>query len=135
MVASGKWETCATASGQGMSSTGTGKNTAVFLPPHAADKGTAIAVAHDFGNVAARVLAIGQDDAEHPSTGYSSSRIKDATVSEFRFDIPPDQIKEYRLQTRPWDTQVKFANISMNAGENPGAKIEVGAPEPKKESR
>jgi hypothetical protein len=119
-IAAGPWTTEASNDGRG----GTG----FFQNGHKFDWGkarsyaaygrslTAIAVAHNLLGRDRRLVAVDRDGKIHASI-YSSgsdgdpSRVLDLIDAEF--PLPPDQIKEYHVQFRPFE-QTEIKDIALN---------------------
>ena len=50
-----------------------------------------------------RLVAVDRDGEEHPADVRSGGGVKDFRQFVVEFDLPPEQIKEFRLQTRPYE--------------------------------
>src|SRR5262249_27904448 len=80
--------------------------------------GTAIAVGHNIPNTDKRLVAVDYNGARHigvhsiaPFVLYPKNFLLDA-----EFDLPPDRIKEYEVQTRPFE-QVLISEINLRREE------------------
>ncbi len=102
-VAAGPWKTVATSEGSpGATGRRDGPNT-IFGEAIATRAGTALAVSHDITDLAVRLVAVDRDGKEHPSIRGSGSGVKDFRQLVAEFDAAPEQIREYRLQSRPYE--------------------------------
>jgi len=118
--ASGEWKTigvCPPAGGTGIQRPGGG---ILFSRPSSENKGSMrICVAIDCDEGQIRVVALDQESKEY----LASNSDADASppegpfrMLEERFELPLRQIKEFRLQVRPW-TRIEFRNISLHRGQ------------------
>jgi hypothetical protein len=80
--------------------------------PIATKKGTALAVTHNLHDVSVRPVAVDRDGAECPSEIRSSPGVKDFVQITAEFPLPPEQIKEFRVQTRPYEL-VEIPGVSL----------------------
>jgi hypothetical protein len=58
------------------------------------------------------LIAIDRDGKERPGEIRSTSGVKNFQQIAIEFDRPPDQIKEFRLQTRSYET-VEIPRIAL----------------------
>jgi hypothetical protein len=72
-----------------------------FGRPRETRQGTAIAVAHNIPDRDVRVVAVGIDGREHGPRSTSNGGAKHLKMLDVEFDLPPGEIREYRLQSRP----------------------------------
>ena len=59
-----------------------------------------------------RLVAVDGDGEEFPGEIQSKTGVKDFTQIVVEFDHPPEQIKEFRLQTRPYE-EVRIPGIAL----------------------
>lgn len=86
-----------------------------FGKPRPIRQGTAIAVAHNIADRDVRVVAVGRDGREHPAYSVSSGGGKRLRMLDAEFDVPPDQVREYRLQSRPLG-RFEIKNVALQPG-------------------
>jgi beta-lactamase regulating signal transducer with metallopeptidase domain len=72
-----------------------------FGKPRENRQGTAIAIAHNINDRDVRVVAVGRDGQERGARSTTSGGARHLKMLDVEFDLPPDQIREYRLQSRP----------------------------------
>ena len=75
----------------------------IFGAPIATKKGTTRSVTHNLHDVAVRLVAVDGDGEERPSEVRSGSGVKDFVQITVEFPLPPEQIREFRVQTRPYE--------------------------------
>ncbi len=113
-VAAGPWETVQT---WGTSSGGRASKSGpsyIFGEAIATKKGTtALPVTHNIRDVSVRLVAVDRDGKEHPAEIRSSTGVGDYHQLVGEFDLPPEQIKEFRIQTRPYE-RVELQGVSLN---------------------
>ena len=63
--------------------------------------GTAIAVAHNITDREVRLVAIDHAGKEHLPTSSTRGGARHMVMLDVEFDLPPGQIREYQLQSRP----------------------------------
>jgi hypothetical protein len=128
-IASGPWQTRKATAHGGSSSSGSDEGT-MFSVPRANGKGASIVVAFYFKQMPGdkRVVAVDKNDKEHTCSSMMGTSLKDIYIYDATFDLKPTQIKEYRLQTRDYDTEVQFKNVSLDRDNRTDVSIEVGAP-------
>jgi hypothetical protein len=103
-VAAGPWKTIQT---WGKNAGGVGSRIGpsyVFGDAIATKAGTALAVTHDIWDKPVRLIAVDHDGKELPAKIRSGSGAKDFRQLVVEFDQPPEQIKGFRFQTRPYET-------------------------------
>jgi hypothetical protein len=110
-VAAGPWITIQTC-GKGQGAAGTLIGSYIFGGAIATQKGTFFTVTHDLKGVAVRLVAVDVDGKEHPGVIRSGSGVKDFQQIGVEFELPPDQIKEFRVQTRPYE-RVEVPGIAL----------------------
>jgi len=80
--------------------------------PIATKNGTTISVTHNIRDKPVRLVAVDGDGKELPAEIRSGGGVKDFQQIVVEFDQPPEQIKEFRLQTRPYD-EVEIPRIAL----------------------
>ncbi len=70
--------------------------------------GTAIAVAHNITGGDKRLIAVGRDGKTHVGFHSIAPSGEPIRLLDAEFDLPPDQIKEYQVQSRPFEEVVIF---------------------------
>jgi hypothetical protein len=75
-------------------------------------KGTILTVSHNIGNVAVRIVAVDRSGKERPHVNQIGSGGKDSYNIKAEFDLGPEAIQEYRLQTRPYE-RVEVKGIAL----------------------
>jgi RNA polymerase sigma factor (sigma-70 family) len=111
-VAAGPWTTIETwQKNAGGTARRFGPST-IFGGAIATRTGTAVAVTHDIQDRPVRVIAIDGDGKELAADFRSSSGVKDFQQLVVEFDQPPERIKEFRLQTRPYEV-VEIPRVAL----------------------
>jgi hypothetical protein len=59
-----------------------------------------------------RLVAVDGDGEEFPGEIQSQTGVKDFTQMVVEFEQPPEQTKEFRLQTRPYE-EVEIPRINL----------------------
>ena len=82
---------------------------------------TVFAVAHNFFEQDRRIVAIDHDGKSHPAVRYSAGSDGDKKwvidMIDAEFALPPDQIKEYQVQFRPFElAEIKDIALIPHAG-------------------
>ena len=110
-VAAGPWKTIQT---WGKNPGGVGGIDAsyIFGDAIATKKGTTLSVTHNIQDKSVRLVAVDGDGEEFSGEIRSSSGVKDFQQIVVEFDQPPEQIKEFRLQTRPYE-EVGIPRIAL----------------------
>ncbi len=111
-VAAGPWKTIQT---WGKNPGGVGhRNGAsyIFGDAIATEKGTTLSVTHNILDKPVRLVAVDADGKEFPAEIRSATSVKDFQQIVVEFDQPPAQIKEFWLQTRPFE-QVEIPRIAL----------------------
>jgi RNA polymerase sigma factor (sigma-70 family) len=121
-VAAGTWKTLASDAGRGghgFVQSGHKFDWGKARPyPAYGREGTSIAVAHNVIGQDRRLVAIGHDGKIHPAA-YSSGLSGDTLcILDAEFLVPPDQIKEYQFQSRPFEHAV-IPRISLRPATGP----------------
>ncbi len=103
-VASGDWKTVQTWAGSsGGGAVGSLNGSFIFGAPIATKKGTTWSVTHDLRDVDVRLVAVDKNGEEQPSTFRSGAGVKDFVQTTVEFPLPPERIREFRIQTRPYE--------------------------------
>ena len=110
-VASGAWDTVQTW-GTSQGAHASARANYIFGAPIATKKGTALSVTHDLGDVSVRLIAVDRDGAEWTSDVRSGSGVKEFVQLTVEFPLPPEQIKEFRVQTRPYEV-VEIPHVAL----------------------
>jgi hypothetical protein len=110
-VAAGPWHTEATV-GKGACAVGGAMGSYIFGEPIAAKNGTSLAVTHNNRDVAMRFVAIDVDGKEHPGGMRTGFGVKDFQQVNLEFDLAPDQIKDFAVQSRPYE-EVEIPRIAL----------------------
>jgi RNA polymerase sigma factor (sigma-70 family) len=102
-VAAGPWKTV-----QEWGTTSGGKSVRngasfIFSDPIATDKGTVLAVTHSIEDRSTRIVAVDKEGKEHSSEFRSGTGVWNYSQLVVEFDLPPDQIKGFRVQTREYE--------------------------------
>ncbi len=111
-VAAGPWKTERTwGKNQGAVGRSVGPSY-IFSRAIATEKGTLIAVTHNVQDKPVRIVAVDLDGNELPAEIRSGSGVMNFQQLVVEFGQPPDQIKEFRLQTRPYE-EVQIRRIAL----------------------
>jgi RNA polymerase sigma factor (sigma-70 family) len=84
----------------------------IFSGAIATDMGTMISVTHNIRDKPTRLVAVDVDGNMHLAHIRSVGGVKDFQQKVVEFDKSPDQIKEFRLQTRPFE-EVAIPRIAL----------------------
>jgi RNA polymerase sigma factor (sigma-70 family) len=117
-VAAGPWQTVQT---WGTSPGGLGSRTGpsyIFGEPIATREGTALSVTHNIQDVSVRLVAVDHVGKEHPAEIRSGSGVKEFHQLVGEFNLPPEQIKEFRVQTRPFE-KVEVQGVALKPAGSP----------------
>ena len=95
---------------------------------------TAFAVAHNFFGQDRRLVAVDHDGTAHAAVSYSASSDGDKKsmidIIDAEFPLPPDQIKEYQVQFRPFEiAEIKGIALNPRSPGKPISKTESPPPE------
>ncbi len=110
-VAADPWHTELTA-GKGSAAIGAATGGYIFGDAIPSKKGTSLAVTHNVQGMALRVLAVDVDGKEHPGGIRSSLGVTGFQQIKIEFDIPPERIQNFVLQTRPYQ-KVEIPGIAL----------------------
>ena len=116
-AASGPWQTIQTSEPAGSGTRG-GSTHAIFGKTRSDGEQTTLVVSHDNLRDDVRLVAVDLQGVEHTPVQYMTS----LSIATFRqidaeFSLPLAQIKEFRLQTRPWES-VTFEEIPLPKVDN-----------------
>jgi RNA polymerase sigma factor (sigma-70 family) len=95
---------------------------------------TVFAVAHNFFDQDRRLVAIDRNGIGHPAVSYSAGSDGDKKwvidIIDAEFPLPPDQIKDYQVQFRPFElAEIKDIALNPMAIGKPATKTEGPPPE------
>jgi RNA polymerase sigma factor (sigma-70 family) len=110
-VAAGPWNTIQTW-GKNSGSVGGVDASYIFGKAIATTKGTTISVTHNILDKSLRLIAVDGAGEELPARIRSDGGAKDFRQLVVEFDQPPEGIKEFRLQTRPYE-EVEIPRIAL----------------------
>jgi RNA polymerase sigma factor (sigma-70 family) len=113
-MAAGPWKTSQTwARSQGAIGNRFGPSY-IFSAPIATTTGTVLAVTHNIPNtLAVRLVAVDGNGQERAAKPKSGSGVGDFHQLVGEFDLPVNQIREFRVQTRPFE-QIEIKDIALN---------------------
>jgi hypothetical protein len=97
----GDWATERTCDGNKSVGIQTGEQAFFFGRARETKSGTAIAVAHNIVDREARIVAIGNDGRQLLPGSSASGTAGHIQGIDAEFAVPPSQIREYQLQSRP----------------------------------
>jgi RNA polymerase sigma factor (sigma-70 family) len=115
-VAADPWHTELTV-GKSSAAIGAASASYIFGDAIPTKQGTSLTVTHSLNGPALRVLAIDVDDKEHPGGIRSSLGVTGFQQIKIEFDLPTEQIQNFRLQTRPYQT-VEIPGIALEPKAN-----------------
>jgi RNA polymerase sigma factor (sigma-70 family) len=111
-VAAGPWNTIATG-GKDVFGGGTAAvGSYIFGYPTASAQGTTLSVTHNINDQCVRIVAVGNDGKVTAGLIRSTIDVTAFRQIQLEFDPPPDEIKEFRLETRPYE-QVEIPLIAL----------------------
>ena len=84
----------------------------IFSGEIATNKGTATSITHNIRERPVRLVAVDVDGKVHLPEIRSGGGVENFQQIVVEFDQPPDQIKEFRLQTRPYE-EVAIPRIAL----------------------
>jgi len=118
-VTAAEWDTLATHTSQDKEKTHSRADGAIaFGVPYEKDGDTFLPVVHNFNrgyhSVAIRVIAI-TDSGVITASSIRGSNGNILSSLTYGFDLPLDEIREFRFQTRPY-TWIEFRNVSLRPG-------------------
>jgi RNA polymerase sigma factor (sigma-70 family) len=111
-VAAGPWITVQTwGKNPGGVSSGVGPS-CIFSAPIATKRGTTLSVTHDIDDKPVRLVAVDIDGKELSSEVRSATGVKDFQQIVVEFDQPPEEIKEFWLQSRPYE-EIRIPRVAL----------------------
>jgi RNA polymerase sigma factor (sigma-70 family) len=111
-VAAGPWNTVLTrGKNQGSGGSAIGPSY-IFSRAIATNKGTTLSVTHNIRDKPVRIVAVDGDGKVHPAEILSGGGVKDFRQIVVEFDQPPEQIKEFWLQSRIYE-EVRIPGIAL----------------------
>ena len=111
-VAAEPWKTIRTWGKNAGGAVGGIAMSSIFSGAIATKEGTAVAVTHDIRDQSVRLVAIDVDGQEVPGQVRSGSGANNFRQIAIEFAQPPDQIKEFRLQTRSYEV-VELPGVAL----------------------
>ena len=112
-VAAGAWKTVQTW-GTSPGSRGDRDGTSyIFSVPIETRKGTVLSVTHNIKDDSVRLVAVDLNGKEHPADPRSSSGAWEMRQTVGEFDLSPQEIKQFRVQTRSFE-EVTVPGIALN---------------------
>ena len=75
----------------------------IFSNAIATEKGTLLSVTHNIRDKPVRLVAVDHDGKAHPAEVRSGGGVGDFQQIVVEFDQPPQQIKEFWFQSRPYE--------------------------------
>jgi RNA polymerase sigma factor (sigma-70 family) len=103
-VAAGPWKTIQEwGTGSGGRSARNGPSF-LFSGAIETNKGTVLSVTHNIQNQPVRIMAVDRKGKEHLAKFRSDAGVGDFHQRVVEFDLPPEQIKEFRVQSREYET-------------------------------
>jgi hypothetical protein len=110
-VASAGWTTVQTW-GKSSGALGSVNGSYIFGAPIATARGTTLSVTHNLRDVSLRLVAVDHDGKERPSELRSGAGVHDFVQITVEFPLPPEEIKDFRVQTRPYEV-VEIPGIAL----------------------
>ncbi len=111
-VAAGPWKTVRTLGKNPAAGSALRGPTYISSGSIASVKGTMISVTHNIKDQPVRLVAVDVDGKELPAEVHSGGGAGDFQQLVVEFDQPPDRIKEFQLQTRPYE-EVEIPRIAL----------------------
>jgi RNA polymerase sigma factor (sigma-70 family) len=102
--------------------------------PRAYQGGTTLVVAHDLVGVDNRLVAVDRQGKEHLATYWAGARDETLGVFDVEFALPPDQISDYRFQSRPYEL-AEITGVALQPRPAGKATPKTDAPSPQPETR
>ena len=93
-----------------------------------AQDGTAIAVAHNIVDRDNRIVAVDRQGKEHTCIYSSGGGGEILSLLDAEFVLPPDQIREFRVQSRPFE-RAEITNIALKPSSANESKAKSNEPE------
>jgi RNA polymerase sigma factor (sigma-70 family) len=119
-VAAGKWTTVCTSMGLGASSQAGPNGSFLFSNAFIANRQTHIVVAYSGlppTHPDVRVVAVDRAGKIVPATGAGSASNNSGYVGEFSVTLPQNSIRQWQIQTRPFNQWIEIRGISLHPGQ------------------
>lgn len=84
----------------------------IFSRAIATKEGTALSMTHTIQDLSVRLVAMDGNGKEHPAQTQSGSGVGNFYQLTCEFDLPPNQIEEFRVQTRPYE-KVEIDGVAL----------------------
>ena len=110
-VASAAWTTVQTW-GKSPGALGSVNGSYIFGAPIATKTGTTLSVTHNLRDVSLRLVAVDRQGEEHPADFRSGAGVKEFVQITVEFPLAPEQIREFRVQTRPYEV-VEIPGVAL----------------------
>jgi hypothetical protein len=128
-LATGAWESVATAAGLADTTCTAGKHGGVIFSPttNAANPlnnnqpGALVTVSHDVTKYQYRVVGTDDNGVEHVARLGNSLAASAVRVGLYHFDMPVENLRSVSFQVRPYAHRATFTNVTLN----PDRKTEV----------
>jgi hypothetical protein len=112
-IAVGCWQTVQTTDGRNSFALSSRDGPSFIFGKAISDgKRTALVVTHDILEGDVRLIAVGRDGKEHEPTDFSGGGVKGFRQLEAEFDLPRDEIREFRVQTRPYE-RIEITDVAL----------------------
>jgi len=112
-VAAGAWKTVQTWDTSPGSLGDRNGTSYIFSVPIETRKGTVLSVTHNIKDDSVRLVAVDGKGKEHPAEPRSGSGVWEMRQIVGEFDLPPQEIEEFRVQTRSFE-EVTVPGIALN---------------------
>lgn len=126
MIAAGQWNTMFTAEGFGQASMGNLTGSVLFSSVFNVNGQSHIVIGYS-GTIPAnqdfRLVAIDRTGRVVPARGTSSISGNTGFVGEFAVSLPRNSIRQWQLQSRPYDQWIEIRGISLHAGQKTNVTI------------
>jgi RNA polymerase sigma factor (sigma-70 family) len=124
-VAAGNWQALATAGGTGQTAEGGLVGEYLFSAVYR-DQGKTNIVVGFMGKVTredVRLVAVDFSGRQVPAESGSSVSNGAGTMTQYSVDLPPRSIRQWQLQSRPFNQWIEFRDISLHRGQKTNAQI------------
>ncbi len=111
-VAAGPWKTVGTWGKNPARASSRFGLTSIYSGPIATEKGTLISLTHNIRDKPVRLIAVDVDGKELPAEIRSGGGTAGFQQLVVEFDQPPNQIKEFQLQSRPFE-EVQIPRVAL----------------------
>jgi predicted DNA-binding protein (UPF0251 family) len=118
-IAAGDWQTLATAQGTGQTAEGGLFGEFLFSAVYK-DRGVSNIVVGFMGKATrddVRLIAIDYSGRQHTAESGSSVANDAGTMTQYSISLPQRSIREWRLQSRPFNQWIEFRNVSLHRGQ------------------